>query len=52
MGPAGPVAAFVELNNVLLVIFEGLRLWHVPNYLEIIGFLLGIFGALVLAIPK
>lgn len=52
IGPAGPVAAFVELNNVLLVLFEGLRLWHVPNYLEIIGFFLGICGALVLSIPK
>lgn len=51
-GPAGPVSAFVELNNVLLVIFEGIRLLKLPNYLEIIGFLLGIFGALVLSIPK
>ena len=51
-GPAGPVSAFVELNNVLLVVFEGIRLMKLPNYLEIIGFLLGIFGALVLSIPK
>jgi len=51
-GPAGPVSAFVELNNVLLVIFEGIRLLKLPNYLEIIGFMLGISGALVMSIPK
>jgi drug/metabolite transporter (DMT)-like permease len=50
-GPAGPVSAFVELNNVLLVVFEGLRYWQLPKSLELIGFLLGIIGALVLCIP-
>jgi uncharacterized membrane protein len=50
-GPAGPVSAFVELNNVFLVIFEGLRQWQLPRSLELLGFLLGIVGALILCVP-
>jgi drug/metabolite transporter (DMT)-like permease len=50
-GPAGPVSAFVELNNVFLVVFEAARYWKLPRLLELVGFVLGIFGALVLCIP-
>ena len=50
-GPAGPVSAFVEMNNVVLVIFEAIRARKMPNYLEFIGFILAIVGALVLCIP-
>lgn len=51
-GPAGPVAAFVELNNVVLIIFEAIRSKRVPNYLEFLGFLFAIYGALILCIPE
>ena len=27
LGPGGPVSALVETNNVLLILFEALRLW-------------------------
>lgn len=45
------MSAFVELNNVFLVVFEAARYLTLPSGLEFIGFLLGIFGALVLCIP-
>ena len=50
-GPAGPVAAFVEMNNVLLVIIESIRLLQMPKFLEILGFIFGITGGLTLCIP-
>ena len=50
-GPAGPVGAFVELNNVILVIFEACRLWQLPKNLEFVGFAFGIIGALILCMP-
>ena len=50
-GPAGQVSALVELNNVLLVVFEAARLAKLPKNLELLGFLIGMFGAMVLCIP-
>lgn len=50
-GPAGPVSAFVEINNVFLIIFECCRLWKLPNWMEFMGFLFGFFGAIVLTVP-
>jgi len=51
-GPAGPVAAFVEMNNVLLIIAESFRTWTVPSSLEIVGFVLGISGGLAFVFPE
>jgi len=50
-GPAGPVSACVELNNILLVIGESIRNRVAPTKLEIIGFFLGIGGGMVFSIP-
>ena len=51
-GPAGPIAAFVELNNVVLIIKEAIMYKRIPNYLETLGFIFAIIGALVLCIPE
>lgn len=32
-GPAGPVAALVEANNVILLLIECLRIGTFPNYI-------------------
>ena len=45
-GPAGPVTAFVEMNNIILIILDAIRTWTLPSGLEILGFLLGISGGL------
>lgn len=45
-GPAGPVAAFVEMNNIVLIILDSFRAWSMPSGLEILGFILGITGGL------
>lgn len=45
-GPAGPVTAFVEMNNVLLIVLDSLRTFTFPSALEIIGFVLGITGGM------
>ena len=50
-GPIGPVAAITELNNVLLITIESVRFLKFPATLEIIGFVLGISGGMVFAIP-
>lgn len=50
-GPAGPVAAFVEMNNVLLIIAEAFRTWMIPSSFEIVGFVLGITGGLAFVFP-
>lgn len=51
-GPAGPVAAFVEMNNVPLVLIDSLRTWTMPSFLEIIGFIFGILGGISFVFPK
>ena len=51
-GPAGPISAFVELNNIALIILEAVRYMKMPNYLEFLGFIFAIVGALVLCIPE
>ena len=51
-GPAGPIAAFVELNNVVLILKEAIVHRKIPNYLETLGFVFAIIGALVLCIPE
>lgn len=48
-GPAGPVTAIVEMDNIILVIFDAIRTWSLPSGLEILGFILGIIGALCFA---
>jgi hypothetical protein len=40
------VTAFVEMNNIFLIILDALRTWTFPSGLEILGFLLGITGGL------
>ena len=45
-GPAGPVTAFVEMNNVFLIVLDSIRTMTFPSGLEIIGFVLGISGGM------
>lgn len=45
-GPAGPVTAFVEMNNIWLIVLDSIRTWTLPSWLELLGFLLGISGGL------
>jgi drug/metabolite transporter (DMT)-like permease len=50
-GPAGIVGAFVEINNVLLVIIEAVREQRVPSGLEFVSFIFAMVGALWFVIP-
>lgn len=50
-GPMGPIAACVELNNILLVIICAGIERKVPSWLEIVAFILGITGGLFFVIP-
>jgi len=50
-GPVGPVAAVTECNNILLIIIDAIRVLKFPTWLEIVGFVLGISGGMVFAIP-
>ena len=49
--PAGPISAFLMIKNVGMVVFEAFRVMEVPNYLQLIGLVLGILGGLILTIP-
>lgn len=51
-GPAGPVTACVEMNNIFLVVLDALRTMSLPSHLEIIGFVLGITGGLCFIMQK
>jgi hypothetical protein len=50
-GPAGIVGAFVEINNVILIVIEAIREKRVPSGLEFASFLLATVGALWFVIP-
>ena len=51
-GPVGPISAYLTLCLIGFVISEAIRLLRVPNYLQLIGLALGVFGGLILSIPK
>ena len=51
-GPAGAVAAFVEMNNVALVIIESIRTRKPPTFMEGLGFILVICGAFVIILSE
>ena len=50
--PAGPISAFLLIKNVGMVLFEAIRVLEIPNYLQLIGLVLGILGGLILTIPN
>ena len=51
-GPAGPVSAIAAVSCLLVVIIEAIINQKMLNYLELIGVVLGFFGALELVIPE
>jgi len=51
VGPAGPVSAVVAISNLLLVIVEAFKMWKVPSIFEILAFLFGAYGAVILVLP-
>ena len=50
-GATGKCVALMQLSIILLTIIECIRHLAIPNYLQIIGMLVGIMGALVLTVP-
>jgi len=50
-GPAGPASALMNSSNILLAIVEAIRFMTMPRSLEIVGMIIGLFGATVLTIP-
>ena len=51
-GPAGIVGAFVEINNIVLILIETVRERRVPSGLEWGSFVLATVGALWFVIPN
>ena len=51
-GPLGPVAAIGAMYSPLLVIFEALKQHKLISILELIGCIIGTYGALLMVIPK
>lgn len=52
IGPIGPVAALTSTSNILFSIVYAVRFLKFPSILEVIGMIIGIFGALTLTIPE
>lgn len=50
-GPAGPVAALGSCTALILLVMQAIKLWEFPRNLEIVGFCIGVFGAIVIVIP-
>lgn len=52
LGPAGPAQALATTCCLLLTIFEAIKDRQAPSTLEIIGLVIGTFGALIIVIPR
>ena len=50
-GPAGPASAIAGLSNIFLVIIEVIKYKRWLSTFEFLGFITGVFGALILVIP-
>ena len=51
-GPAGPISAFVSLSNVLLTLAECFYNQQALKMTELIGFVIGFLGVLILVVPE
>jgi hypothetical protein len=51
-GPVGPIGAICNLNSIFFMLYEIYINNKVPHYIEIIGFLLGNLGGLIVVMPK
>ena len=52
LGPLGPVAAIAAMYSPLLVIVEALKQNRMISLLELVGVVLGTYGALLMVVPK
>lgn len=50
-GPGGPITAIVSTCSVFITLFETIRHKKMPSYIELIGLLIGIIGALEFVVP-
>jgi len=50
-GPAGLVAALGSCTALILVVMQAIKMWEVPRNMEIVGFCIGVLGALIIVIP-
>ena len=50
-GPAGPITAIIQIDNLLLVIIEAIKNKKLISGIESVALVLGVIGALILTIP-
>ena len=50
-GPAGPASSIAAMSSLLLVITEAIKTKKMLNSFELLGFISGVLGALILTIP-
>jgi hypothetical protein len=51
-GPAGPISAVVGLCSLVMVLVEAIKHWKMLSTMEIIAFILGMYGTIVLSVPE
>lgn len=51
-GPGGPLAAFYCLSTIGVILIDSVRYLTVPSWIEIVGCVIGLLGALEFVIPQ
>ena len=52
IGPGGPVSALSCFRALILIIIEVVKTHECPKIMEIVGFVIGFLGSIVLVIPE
>ena len=52
VGPAGPASALAAMSTLMLVVVQVIKNQKMLGLFELLGFILGLFGVLVLVIPQ
>jgi len=50
-GPMGPIMAILNVQSIILTIFQAVKTLALPNWMQMIGLVFGIIGGLTLAVP-
>lgn len=50
--PIGPASALLSTQTIVVVIFSAIATATFPNWMQVVGLIFGLFGAMLLTIPK
>ena len=50
--PIGPASALLSTQTIVVVVFTAIATATFPNWMQVVGLIFGLFGAMLLTIPK